>query len=97
MEQLEYLGFAAGFFSMIAFIPQVYKTYKIKSAKDISIQTFIIFTIGIILWITYGFLFNKPAIYITNIFMFVVSSSQIVLKIKYDRKDKLAQRQKGYK
>jgi MtN3 and saliva related transmembrane protein len=89
MEQLEYLGFAAGFFSMIAFIPQVYKTYKIKSAKDISIQTFVIFTISLILWITYGLIINKPAIYITNIVMVVVSSSQIVLKIKYDRTNKL--------
>ncbi|MDR1433565.1 PQ-loop domain-containing transporter [Candidatus Endomicrobiellum devescovinae] len=49
MEQLEWLGFTAGFFSMIAFIPQVYKTYKIKSAEDISIQTFIIYTISTIL------------------------------------------------
>jgi MtN3 and saliva related transmembrane protein len=93
MEQLEYLGFAAGFFSMIAFIPQVYKTYKIKSAKDISIQTFVIFTISLTLWITYGLVVNKPAIYITNIVMVVVSSSQIILKIKYDSADKFAQKQ----
>jgi MtN3 and saliva related transmembrane protein len=92
MEQLEWLGFVAGFFSMIAFIPQVYKTYKIKSAKGISIQTFIIYTISIVLWTVYGVLFSKPAIYITNVFMLIISNTQIVLKIKYDKMDKLAQK-----
>ncbi|MDR3195340.1 MAG: hypothetical protein LBT58_00875 [Endomicrobium sp.] len=96
MEQLEYLGFAAGFFSMIAFIPQVYKTYKIKSADGISAQTFIIYSISAVLWTTYGFLFNKPAIYITNIVILAISSVQIVLKIKYDRA-RLAQKQGGCK
>jgi MtN3 and saliva related transmembrane protein len=95
MEQLEYLGFTAGFFSMIALIPQVYKTYKLKSAKGISIQTFIIFLLSLVLWIIYGLIVNKPAIYITNIVMAIVSSSQIVLKIKYDKADKLAQKQGG--
>ncbi|MDR3306893.1 MAG: hypothetical protein LBS61_04415 [Endomicrobium sp.] len=97
MEQLEYLGFAAGFFSMIAFIPQVYKTYKTKSAEGISVQTFIIYAISAILWTTYGFLFNKPAIYITNIVILIISSVQIVLKIKYDRANRLAQKQGGCK
>ncbi|MDR2458145.1 MAG: hypothetical protein LBD41_06675 [Clostridiales Family XIII bacterium] len=93
MEQLEYLGFAAGFFSMIAFIPQVYKTYKLKSAKGISIQTFIIFSLGLLLWIIYGLIVHKAPIYITNIVMLIVSSAQIILKIKYDRADKLLKKQ----
>ncbi|MDR2351444.1 MAG: hypothetical protein LBD56_02040 [Endomicrobium sp.] len=93
MEHLEWLGFTAGFFSTIAFIPQVYKTYKTKSAENISIQTFIIYTISAILWTTYGFLFSNPAIYITNIVMLIISNTQIVLKIKYDRADSLDQKQ----
>jgi MtN3 and saliva related transmembrane protein len=87
MKQLEWLGFTAGFFSMIAFIPQVYKTYKIKSAQNISIQTFIICTISAVLWITYGFLLGNPAVYITNIVALIIFSVQIVLKILYDKRN----------
>jgi MtN3 and saliva related transmembrane protein len=87
MASLEFLGFIAGFFSMIAFIPQVYKTWKDKSAKDISIQMFVIYSISTSLWIVYGFLVNKPAIYIANIVVFSLSSIQIILKIKYDKID----------
>jgi MtN3 and saliva related transmembrane protein len=97
MDRLEFLGFVAGFLSMIAFAPQVYKTYKTKSAEGISIQTFIIYATSTILWTIYGFIFNKPAIYITNIVVLVVSSTQIILKIKYDRADRLAQKQGGCK
>ncbi|MDR0978009.1 MAG: hypothetical protein LBL71_03115 [Endomicrobium sp.] len=99
MEQnLEYLGYIAGCLSIIAFIPQVYKTYKLKSAKDISIYMFIIYTISIIIWTIYGILSKRAALYITNLIMLAVSNTQIVLKIKYDRADKLAaQKQNGGK
>jgi MtN3 and saliva related transmembrane protein len=95
MDYLEYLGFAAGLFSMIAFIPQVYKTYKLKSAKGISIQTFIILSLGLILWIAYGLVVRKAPLYITNAVVLVVSSAQIILKIKYDKADKLLKKTRG--
>jgi MtN3 and saliva related transmembrane protein len=85
MHSLEFLGFIAGFFAMIALIPQVYKTWKLKSAKDVSMQMFIIHAISNFFWIAYGFVFNKPAIYIANITVFTLATVQIVLKIKYKK------------
>jgi MtN3 and saliva related transmembrane protein len=85
MKQLEWLGFIARFFSMIAFIPQVYKTYKMKSAKNISVQTFVICAIGTIVWSIYGFLLGKTAVYITNIVMLIIFSIQVVQKVMYDK------------
>jgi MtN3 and saliva related transmembrane protein len=81
---LDILGFTAGFFSMILFVPQVYKIWKNKSAKDISTHMLIICTTGNILWIVYGFLLKQPAIYITNIVMGSLALTQIILKIKYN-------------
>ncbi|MDR2066925.1 MAG: hypothetical protein LBP57_03705 [Endomicrobium sp.] len=81
---LDILGFTAGFFSMAIFVPQVYRTWKNKSAKGVSIQTFIICTISNILWIIYGISLKEPAIYVTNIVMLSLALAQIVLKIKYD-------------
>ncbi|MDR2395261.1 MAG: hypothetical protein LBD57_01420 [Endomicrobium sp.] len=86
MLLLDILGFTAGFFSMIIFVPQVYKTWKNKSAKDVSIQTFIICTISNILWVIYGIFLKEPAIYVTNIVMCSLALTQISLKIKYDFK-----------
>jgi MtN3 and saliva related transmembrane protein len=84
---LDILGFTAGFFSMIVFVPQVYKTWKNKSAKDISTHSFIICTISNVLWIIYGIYQKEPAIYITNIVMCSLALTQIALKIKYTSKN----------
>ena len=48
------LGFAAGFLTTIAFIPQVHKIWKSKSAEDVSLATFAAFTLGVVLWLLYG-------------------------------------------
>jgi MtN3 and saliva related transmembrane protein len=92
----EVLGFAAGSISMISFMPQVYKTWKIKSAKDVSIQMFILYTTSTFLWIIYGFFSNpkQPAIYMPNTVVLFLSITQVILKIKYDRRDKKAQKLK---
>jgi MtN3 and saliva related transmembrane protein len=80
---VEILGFFAGLISMISFIPQVYKTYKTKSAESISLATFSIYTVAMLLWTVYGILIGRPSIYITNIFILIVSGIQVILKIKY--------------
>jgi MtN3 and saliva related transmembrane protein len=84
------LGYLAGSISMISFIPQVYKTWKIKSAKDVSIQMFILYTTSTFLWILYGIRSNQPAIFVPNTIVLFLSITQVVLKIKYDLRDKKA-------
>jgi MtN3 and saliva related transmembrane protein len=40
----------------IAFLPQVIKTWKSRSAKDLSLGMFSLFCTGVALWLAYGFL-----------------------------------------
>ncbi|MDR3274982.1 MAG: hypothetical protein LBS81_03235 [Endomicrobium sp.] len=56
----------------MVYMPQVYKTWKTKSAKDISIEMFIINILSVLLWITYGLISRKPPIYLTNIVVFTL-------------------------
>ncbi|GHT69112.1 hypothetical protein AGMMS49950_01170 [Endomicrobiia bacterium] len=79
------IGTIAACLSASTFVPQVYKTWKTKSAKNVSIQMFIISSITALLWITYGIGTKKPPIYIANIIGFILSVTQVNLKIKYDR------------
>ncbi|MCL2144617.1 MAG: SemiSWEET transporter [Endomicrobia bacterium] len=82
---IEIVGLAAGVFATIAFVPQVYKTWKSKSAKDVSMHMFLIFITGVTLWIIYGAVKKIPAVMISNIIIFILAALQIFLKIKYDR------------
>ncbi|MDR1511618.1 MAG: hypothetical protein LBS15_02450 [Endomicrobium sp.] len=61
MFSLEIVGFFAGCVSTISFVPQVYKTRKTKSAEEISIEMFIIYTISLLLWIIYGKTLKKTS------------------------------------
>jgi MtN3 and saliva related transmembrane protein len=59
---------------MAAYVPQVYKTWKTKSARSVSMLMFLICAMGDALWIVCGLATNKPAIYITTIVIFILAS-----------------------
>ena len=82
---LDLLGYCAATLTTIAFIPQVLKTIKTKSAKDVSIGMFISFTIGVFLWIMYGLVTSNKPIWISNSIIFCLAITQIILKLKYDK------------
>ncbi|MBI2542248.1 PQ-loop repeat-containing protein [Candidatus Woesearchaeota archaeon] len=79
------IGYLGGIFIMLSFIPQVIKSYKTKSVKDLSIWMIIATFCGTSFWIVYGILIkSKPVMIMNTIFLFVVSY-QFFLKIKYDK------------
>jgi MtN3 and saliva related transmembrane protein len=82
---VELIGSVAGFLSAITFLPQIIKTYKSKSAKDISLPMFLIVIASVILWLAYGLLTGiKPIIY-TNSIIMVMGIIMVILKIKYGK------------
>jgi len=78
------LGYAAGALTAFTFLPQVIKTWKEKSAKDVSLYMFIIAFLNEIMWLVYGFMINNWVIIATNAVMLVMSSIMILLKMKYN-------------
>lgn len=50
------IGYLAGFCGVISFIPQAYKTIKSKNTKEISLITYIIYSIANGLFLLFGFL-----------------------------------------
>ena len=60
------IGLLAGTFTTAAFVPQVVKVWKTRSTKDISLVMYVVFTIGVVLWLTYGVVLNALPIIIAN-------------------------------
>ena len=83
MVNLEIIGYAAGFLVAVSLTPQLIKTLRTKSTKDISVLWTLVLTGGLLLWIVYG-LANKilPIIVFTSI-EFLMISFLFVLKIVY--------------
>ena len=86
---IEVLGYVSATLTTIAFLPQLIKTFKTKSAKDVSMGMFVLFTCGVFLWIVYGFLTGTMPVLAANAVIFCLSLTQIILKIKYDKLEKI--------
>ncbi|HZI01427.1 MAG TPA: SemiSWEET transporter [Flavisolibacter sp.] len=85
MNAIEWLGMSAGLISSITFIPQVIKTWKSKSAKDISLLMFTFATASVIMWLIYGILIRNNPIIFTNGTILVFSSLMLYFKFKYGK------------
>ncbi len=83
---VEIVGIAAGVLSCTTFLPQVIKTYKSKSSKDISLLMFIIAAVSTSLWLIYGLLIGSFSLIFTNIIVVSLSIVMLFLKIKYNNK-----------
>ena len=80
---LTYIGFFAAFCTTIAFLPQAIKVYKTKSTKDISLLMFLIFTIGVLSWLLYGFVINDLPVILANAVTLILSLFILLYKIKF--------------
>ncbi len=77
------LGMIAGTLTTIAFVPQVVKTWRSKSTHDISYGMFILFSVGLILWLTYGIVIGAWPIIISNTVTLALALVILGLKFRY--------------
>ncbi len=79
----EILGYSAGVITTLTFLPQVIKTWKERSARDVSLWMFIIAATNEVMWIGYGILKDDWVIILTNAVVLALSVTMIGLKLKY--------------
>lgn len=85
MLAVDILGYAAGAVTAFTFLPQVIKTWRERSAKDISLNMFLIAFTNEIMWLVYGIMLDNWVIISTNAVMLVMSGIMIWLKLRYSR------------
>ncbi len=67
MSATTLLGLVAAVFTTASFVPQVVKTWRSGSSEDLSLGMYGLFTIGIVLWLVYGFLIRDLPIILANV------------------------------
>lgn len=85
---LDWVGGVAGFLTTVAFIPQVVKIWTTKSAEDISVLMFAIFTLGVALWLVYGLMLGALPIVLANLVTLALAITVLVLKARYRRRSR---------
>ncbi len=66
MQASTVLGLLAASCTTVAYFPQIQKCRETGSARDLSLGTFSILTIGIALWIVYGLLQHDAILVLAN-------------------------------
>lgn len=86
MELYEAIGTAAAVCTTTAFIPQIIQIVKTRNTEGISLTMYSIFTVGILLWLIYGFYLNSFPIILANSATLVLAGCVLLMKIYAVRK-----------
>ena len=85
MDPITALGMVAAVCTTVAFLPQVVKNWKRKTAGDLSFGTFGLFSIGLGLWLTYGVLIDNWPIILSNLITLILNVANLVQMVWYRR------------
>ena len=81
----EFFGYLAAILTTVAFLPQLIKTLKTKKADDVSLITLIMFIIGVLSWIIYGYKISSLPILVANLITFVLNLLILISKIYFSK------------
>lgn len=83
MSTNDILGLIAGALTSISFLPQVIKTWRSGSARDLSLSMFGIFSLGVTLWLIYGLKVNSIPIIAANALTLALCLVILYFKVKF--------------
>lgn len=80
---VEAIGYAAGVLTTLAFVPQVVKSWRSKSVRDLSFLTIGTFTLGVFLWLVYGIGVGSVPVIAANAVTLALNGLLLALKLRY--------------
>lgn len=83
MNFIQILGLAAGSLTTASFLPQVIKTWKTRSAKDLSLGMFLLFCLGVALWLAYGIIVKDVPVIAANMVTLLLASTLLFFKLRF--------------
>jgi len=83
IDPVEILGLVAGILTTAAYVPQVFRTWRLKSAGDISLLMISLTSGGIFLWFLYGLYIGSLPVMIANLITCMLTLAVLIMKIRY--------------
>ena len=81
MVDASLIGLFAGICTTFAFVPQVVQTLRTRDTNAISLGMYVIFVLGVLLWLCYGLLIGDLPLIIANAITLALASSILIMKI----------------
>jgi len=83
IDPTQAVGLGAAFCTTVAFLPQALKAWRSRSVGDLSLVTFAVFTFGVALWLTYGFLIWNLPIILANVVTLGLAGSILAMRLLF--------------
>jgi len=83
---LDWIGSIAAVCTTVSFVPQLVRVWRRKSARDISLSMFLLFSFGVACWLVYGLGLGSVPIIAANVVTLALALAILALKIHYDRR-----------
>jgi MtN3 and saliva related transmembrane protein len=80
------IGLMAAACTTISFVPQLIRVWRLRSAREISLVMFSVFSVGTFLWLLYGICLHAFPIILANAVSLGLSLAILALKLRFDRK-----------
>ena len=86
MQLTDWIGYCAATLTTASFVPQAWHTFKTKDVRGISLAMYSAFTLGVALWLAYGWLLSAWPIVAANIITLALAASILGMKLRYHAK-----------
>ena len=80
---LDWVGYAAGVCTTLAFLPQAVRVLRTRSVQDISLAMYVVYIAGVAMWFGYGLAMNAGPIIVANAVSLVLAGSILVMKLRF--------------
>ena len=80
----DWLGYLAAMLTTLSFVPQALLTLRTRQVQGISLAMYSLFTVGIALWLAYGWRLGEWPIIVANAVTLLLAATILVTKIVVD-------------
>ncbi len=80
---VEWIGYTAAILTSISFIPQAVMTIRTRNTRGISRGMYLMFTVGVALWLAYGIALGSWPMILANVVTLVLAATILVFKLRF--------------
>jgi MtN3 and saliva related transmembrane protein len=79
----EWFGYVAALLTTASFVPQAVMTIRSRNTGGISLAMYVLFTIGVALWLVYGIALESWPMILANTVTLGLAATILALKLRY--------------
>jgi MtN3 and saliva related transmembrane protein len=85
LPTIDFLGYAAGFLTTFALVPQILRVYVLKSAREISVLFTTSMLLGLLSWLVYGIILGLVPLIVWNSIGAFLAGLLLISKLRYGK------------